>query len=296
MQRTLPALVLLGAGAAWGLTLPLMRVAVSTGYRPLALVVWQNLIMAAFLAIVLAVARPPRPAMRRGANVIMVVAVFGSVLPGYFSFLTAALLPAGVRSIIIALVPMFVLPMALAIGLERPEARRALGVLLGAAAIALIVGPDPGGGGAAGLVPVLLTMIAPLSYAVEANWLAARGAHGLHPFQLLLGASLVSTALAWPLAEVIGQMTYPTTWGVAEAAAVGLSLLKVLAYSAYVWLVGAAGAVYASQVAYLVTGFGVVWSTVLLGERYSAMVWAALLLMLLGMALIQPRSRTAKEA
>ena len=297
MQRTLPALVLLGAGAAWGLTLPLMRVAVSTGYRPLALVLWQNLIMAAFLAVVLAVMRLPRPAPRRGADVVLVVAVFGSVLPGYFSFLTAALLPAGVRSIILALVPMFVLPMALAIGLERPEARRALGVLLGAAAIVLIVAPHhPGGGGAVGLVPVLLTMIAPLSYAVEANWLAARGSHGLHPFQLLLGASLVSTALAWPLAEITGQMAYPTTWGAAEAAALGLSLLNVLAYSAYVWLVGAAGSVYASQVAYLVTGFGVIWSTVLLGERYSATIWGAMALMLLGVALIQPRRRPAKEA
>lgn len=296
MRRLLPALVLLGAGAAWGLTLPLTRVAVSTGYRPLALVVWQSLVMAVVLAVVLAVMRLPlRAAARRSADVV-VVAVFGSVLPGYFGFLTAALLPAGVRAIIIALVPMFVLPMALLVGFERPEARRALGVVLGAAAVVLVVGPDPGGGGAVGLVPVLLTMIGPLSYAVEAIWLAWRGSHGLHPFQLLLGASLVATALAWPLAEATGQMAYPAGWGAAEAAALGLSLLNVLAYSAYVWLVGAAGSVYASQVAYLVTGFGVVWSTVLLGERYSVLVWGALVLMLLGVALIRPRRRGAKEA
>jgi drug/metabolite transporter (DMT)-like permease len=296
VQRLLPVLVLLGAGAAWGLTLPLMRVAVSSGYRPLALIVWSNAIMAVLLAVLLAAMRLPRPAVRRNLDVIAAVAVFGSVLPGYFGFLTAGLLPAGVRAIVIALVPMFVLPMALAIGFERPEARRALGVLLGAGAIVLIVGPEPGGGGAVALVPVLLTMVAPLSYAVEANWLAWRGSHGLHPFQLLLGATLVSVGLAWPLAEVTGQMAFPVGWGPAEQAAVAMSVLNMLAYSAYVWLVGRAGSVFASQVAYLVTGFGVVWSKLLLGERYPASVWGALFLMLVGIALIQPRRRDAKEA
>ena len=47
-------------------------------------------------------------------------------------------------------------------------------------------------------------------------------------------------------------------------------MLNVLAYSGYVWLVAHAGSVFASQIAYLVTGFGVVWSMLLLGERYSA--------------------------
>jgi hypothetical protein len=39
----------------------------------------------------------------------------------------------------------------------------------------------------------------------------------------------------------------------------------------------------------VVTGFGVVWSMALLGERYSGLVWAALGLMLVGLALVQPR-------
>ena len=47
------------------------------------------------------------------------------------------------------------------------------------------------------------------------------------------------------------------------------------------WSAGA-GSVFASQIAYLVTGFGVVWSMLLLGERYSAPVWAAFALMLRG--------------
>jgi drug/metabolite transporter (DMT)-like permease len=52
-----------------------------------------------------------------------------------------------------------------------------------------------------------------------------------------------------------------------------------------------AGAVFAAQVSYLVTGFGVLWSMMILSERYSPFIWAALVLVLLGVALVQPRRR-----
>ena len=221
--------------------------------------------------------------------------MFGAILPGYFSYLTAAELPAGVRSIIIAIVPMFVLPIALALGFERPDARRAAGVALGAAAIAAISLPGGGTGPAFGAGVVLLALISPVSYAVEANFLAWRGAEGLHPFQLLLGASLVGIALTWPLAAATGQtVDLGRAWGPADWAILASGVLNALAYSGYVWLVGRAGSVFASQIAYLVTAFGVIWSMLLLGERYSGWVWLAFGLMLAGVALVQPR-RTRAE-
>lgn len=48
------------------------------------------------------------------------------------------------------------------------------------------------------------------------------------------------------------------------------------------------GAVFASQTAYLITGFGVIWSILILGERYSGWVWIALALMLVGLTLVRP--------
>jgi drug/metabolite transporter (DMT)-like permease len=44
-----------------------------------------------------------------------------------------------------------------------------------------------------------------------------------------------------------------------------------------------------------VTGFGVLWSILFLGERYSGWLWAALALMLLGLFFVQPRPRAHKE-
>jgi drug/metabolite transporter (DMT)-like permease len=297
MARLAPLIALVAAGAAWGLTLPLLRVAVSTGYPPFGLILWHQVIMAAVLGALLPALRLAVPLTGSHLERFVAVAVFGAVLPGYFTFLTAVDLPAGVRSLIIAVVPMFVLPMALALGFERPDARRALGVLLGGGAIALIAMPGAGLPPAASLGVILLALVSPLSYGVEASYLSWRGSGGLHPFQLLLGASMVGVALTWPLAAATDQLVWPRDgWGAVEAAVVLSGVLNALAYAGYVWLVGRAGSVFASQVAYLVTGFGVLWSMLLLGERYSPWVWAAFALMLAGVALVQPLRGRAKNA
>ena len=54
-------------------------------------------------------------------------------------------------------------------------------------------------------------------------------------------------------------------------------------------MVGRAGPVFTGQVSYLVTGFGVLWAMLLLGERYSLWIWAAMGLMAIGLLLVQPR-------
>ena len=50
-----------------------------------------------------------------------------------------------------------------------------------------------------------------------------------------------------------------------------------------------AGAVFAAQVSYLVTGTGLLWSMAILGERYSLWVWGALAVVFAGLFLVQPR-------
>jgi len=49
--------------------------------------------------------------------------------------------------------------------------------------------------------------------------------------------------------------------------------------------------VFSSQVSYLVTGWGIVWSMLFLGERYSLWVWAAFALMITGILLVRPRGQ-----
>ena len=92
-----------------------------------------------------------------------------------------------------------------------------------------------------------------------------------------------SVSILWP----------PTFRSAVVAASRAVSLLHAGAYVAYVWLVGRAGPVFAVQVSYLVTGFGVIWAMLILGESYSPFIWAAMGLVLFGVALVQPRRKTA---
>jgi len=56
--------------------------------------------------------------------------------------------------------------------------------------------------------------------------------------------------------------------------------------------VGLSGAVFASQVAYIVTLSGVLLGILILGESHSSLIWIALGCMILGLILVQPRKVT----
>ena len=289
-----PVAVLAASGAAWGLTIPLLRVAMSTGYPPLAPLFWQSLMMSALAAgLVLATGRR-WPSWRGNGTAILAVSLLGTVVPGYVTFLTAAELPGGTRAIIIAMVPIFALPIALLLGAERFEARRLAGLLLGLAAVTLLALPGARGGPAPPLY-VLIATLGPLAYACEANVLSARPPD-LDPAGLLLGASLLSALVTLPLALVSGAPLVPRRFGAAELALAASVPINLGAYLAYVWLAARAGAVFTAQVGYIVTVTGVIWSMLLLGERPGPVIWLSLGLMLAGVALVQPRGGDSNPA
>lgn len=283
-------LALLALGTAWGVTVPLTKVAVSSGHRPLGLIVWQLLIVAAALSLV-ALVRRLRPVLEpRLLWYFLVIGVVGTILPNSFSYLAASQLPAGVMGIVIASVPMFSLLLGLGLRSERPSLRRALGVLLGAAAVLVLFGPETSLPDPDKAVFVLVALIAPFCYGAEGHYIARRAPASVDPVMTLLGASLLGLLLAVPLAWLTGSwVNVLRPWQDAEWALLGSSLCHAVAYTGYVWLVGAAGAVFASQIAYVVTLAAVLLSGALLGEAYSAWVWAALVLMVAGMALVQPK-------
>ena len=219
----------------------------------------------------------------------LLIAALGTVLPNSFSYRAAAELPAGVMSLVISLVAMFAFPVALLLGVDRFSWLRLGGLVLGLGGVFLLAEPealpDP-----AMVVWLPIAVIAPLCYAFEGNIVSKWGMHGLGPGHVLYGASVVGAIVALPLAVGSGQFIDPRTeWNAPEYALLLSSVIHVIVYTAYAWLVSRAGSVFAAQVSYLVTGTGVLWSMLLLGERYSLWVWAALGLILMGMFLVQPR-------
>ena len=284
------AAILVALGTTWGLTVPLTKIAVSTGHKPLGLISWQMLIATIALSAI-SVARRVGPDLNRRTLIyFLTIGLLGTIFPNSFSYLAASHLPAGVMGIVIASVPMFSLGIALGLRIERPSLRRGIGVLFGAGAVILLVGPETSLPDPDKAIFVLVALVAPFCYGAEGNYIAARAPADVDPVVTLLGASAIGCLIAWPLAVSTDSLVdLFTPWGPAEWALLLSSLCHVVAYTSYIWLVGKAGPVFASQAAYVVTVSAVLLSALILRETYSGWVWSALILMIAGLALVQPR-------
>ena len=294
-QRLRYGAVLLGLGIGWGSTQSLGKIAASTGHGPFGLIFWQGVIGVVVLgALTLARGRGLRltPA---GLRFAVIIALVGTVVPTFTFYRSVVHLPAGIMSILISTIPLLSFPMAMALGMDRFSPQRLLGLVCGLIGVALIVLPRASLPDPAMAVWVPVALIGPLFYALEGNIVARWGTAGLDPVQAMFWASLVAAVIVLPVALAKGQMFGLLPFGRAEAALVFNSGLHAMLYATYVWLNGRAGAVFAAQTAYFVTGSGVFWAMLLMGERFSQWIWLALAVMLCGLALVQPRHSAAAQ-
>jgi drug/metabolite transporter (DMT)-like permease len=290
ISRARLTLVLVILGAGWGLTQPLTKITVTAGYAPIAIIFWQMLIGVVILGAWRWRSLGRLPVNRRTLAFWLMIAGLGTLVPNSASYSAALHLPSGVMSIVISTIPMIAFPIALALGNDRFSWRRMLGLGLGLAGVALIALPQTSLPDRAMIAVLPLALIAPLCYALEGNVVAKWGTAGLDPVQVLFGACAMGCAIALPLALSSGQLRVPQApFVLADATMLANGLIHCVVYTGYVWLIGRAGAVFAGQISYLVTGFGVIWAMLILGESYSIWIWAALGAMALGLTLVQPR-------
>ena len=283
---------LVGLGIGWGSTQSLGKIAVSTGYRHFGLIFWQLAVGVVLLGAIQIARRRPLPLTWAGLRFGALIAVIGTIIPNSTFYLAVARLPAGIMSVLISTVPLMAFPIALTLGMDRFSFLRLAGLLCGLAGVALIALPQAAL--PAGISPawLMVALVGPFFYAIEGNVVARWGTAGLDPVQAIFVASAVGMVLVLPLALGSGQWIDPRTpFGAAETALVLSAAVNTLMYVGYVWLARAAGAVFASQVGYLVTMAGVGWAALLLGESFGPAIWLAVALMFAGVALVQPRGK-----
>ena len=176
-------LMLLGIG--WGVTMPFTKLAVSGG-----MIFWQSVVMVVILGTIALIRRKGLVCGRPQIAVYSVIAMIGTVLPNAASFTAYVHLDAGIMAILISLVPIFALPVALVLGLERLQLKRLLGLVLGLFGILLLILPGQKAIGAVSLWWIPVGLIPSLLYAFEGNLVSRFGTAGLDALQaflLLLG-------------------------------------------------------------------------------------------------------------
>ena len=287
-------IILLIVGVSWGLTAPLSKIAVSTGHHYLGLLIWQIIIMILSLGLIQIFRKKKLPLNLNCFWRYVLVALLGTILPNSIMYKAYFHLQSGIMSILVSIVPMIAFLLVLVLKMEKFEIRRFLGVLFGIFAIILIVFPklDLGYLGEVGWI--LLALLSPLCYAIEGVWINKIGIAKLDPIEIILGASILGFFILMPIVALNGYWITPyRVWGPAEFAITLSSLIHSIIYISYIWLIGKAGVIFASQVSYIYTASGIGFSIILLGEGYSLFVWAAVILMLMGLMMVRPSRRSS---
>jgi len=281
--------LLVVAGVAWGSTMVLAKLAVGEGHAALGVAWWQAALGAVLLLALTRLRGRRLPVGRSHLLFYGVCGMLGTAIPHSVSFTTAAHLPAGVLAVIVAMVPVFTYLIAVPIGAERVSVLRILGTLLGIVAILILVSPTTDLSGDQ-VKWVLIGLVSPLCYALENLYIDRALPRGLDPIASLCGMSLAALAILTPVVLARGEfIDLFGVWGVDDAAVVGMALVHIAAYATLIYLINAAGPVFASQLAYIVTLSGVAWGMVVFGESHAGGFWIALVLLVGGLALVKPR-------
>ena len=291
----IPYIILILMGAAWGLSIPLTKITVSTGYGQFGLIFWQFVIAVIVLGFVLFLRRKRPIFERKTIFLFIVLALLGTIFPNSASYVATYYLPASFIAILIATVPMFSFPIAMLMGLEKKDFRRISGLFIGLIGVVILTGPEASLPDRHLLIFIPLALLAPFFYAIEGNYVDKYGTAGQDPIQTFTGASILGTFLILPVTISTGQWIDPfQPWPIENYTHLASSCCHAFAYCAYVWLVSRAGAVFTAQVAYFVTAWGVAWSILILEEETSRYQWLSVAFMNFGMFLVLPRNNRVK--
>lgn len=213
----------------------------------------------------------PTPSQWRGAAIAgasMLGAGNGSVV------IAEQWVPSGVTAVLVACVPLWMVLFDFAFGARtRPSARAQLGLLVGFGGVALLAGaPGVGVGGWRELVGVLLLLGGCASWAAGSLYLkrfdAPRDPLRWVSMQMVIGGMVlaVATLASGELSDVRpGEMTVTSLAAVLYLIVFG----SLIAYSAYVWLIGVTTPARVGTYAYVNPVIALVLGWALAGEAIS---------------------------
>jgi drug/metabolite transporter (DMT)-like permease len=214
----------------------------------------------------------------------LVVGTIGIAAPFVLYSFAAMHAPASLLAIVNASAPIFGLAWGAAFGDERVSVRKALGLALGVAGVALVArpsglaaGPMFGWAAAAALGACCL-------YGVV-GVLIKRFAAGVALRSMAAGNQLAAALVLLPALPFAPPLGEPTALVVANVLALAL-LASGVAFVLYFRLIADIGATRALTVTYLIPLFGIAWGALFLGEALPVSALAGGALILLGTVLV----------
>lgn len=286
----LPLALLFVLGMSWGIGVALVKYGTAQGIPAFGYLFWVAL-GAGCVAFVICLARGSLPACSP-AHLRYYVIIGGLRLAGanLIFYSVVKHIPVGVMAVILGTAAIFTYAMALALRMEKFQATRIAGILLGLAGVVLFVAPRQSLPDPAMTGWVMLGVCSPILYSI-ANIVIVR----LRPsdgdsVSYSVGMLWAAALLVLPVMLATDQF-YPfwqrLTW--ADGAMALHTVINGLAFFGLFELIQIAGPTYAAQLTYIVTLSGVVFGIVLFGETPTIWVWAGTALVLAGVTLVNIR-------
>jgi drug/metabolite transporter (DMT)-like permease len=262
----------------WGASYMFIKIGLEDGLPPAAIVFWRTA-AAALVLLPLAISRNALAGLRERLVPVAVLALVQVAAPFLLITVGEQEISSSLTGILVATAPIFTFLLAFAIDHEeRASGVGLVGVAIGIAGVALLLGIDVGGGAA--LVGGLLVVLASLGYALGSYYLKRRFADA-QPVGVVTATMAASALMTLPFALLDLPSEAPGAGAIAAVTVLGV-LGTGISFVIYYELIGTVGPAKASLVAYVAPGFAVIYGVALLGESFTLATAAGLVLIVGG--------------
>lgn len=284
----IPIAILLAVGGAWGAVPALARYAVTSGIAPMGYVFWVA-VGAGICCWGLCAQRGVMP--RFSGPHIRYYLLSGCsrfVLAGFVMYTVLQNIPAGIVAILLGTAPLMTFAASVALRHQKFSLRRGVGTLIGLIGILLVFVPATGMSANLSLGWLALGLVTPLIYAYSNITIDRSRPEGDDSMALTAGIFTLSSLIALVMSLATGQFhaLWDVELGLPEVAMFAHAAILSMCFFGLYELIRRTDATFGAQATYVTTLTGILYGMALLGERPGVLVWAAALLVLVGVGLV----------
>lgn len=278
-----PGLLLAVTGALLGLNFPIGKLASQAGVPASVWAAWIAVSVSVVLGTTLLLQRERLPRDAPHRRYYAVTALVSYALPNLLVLAAMPRLGSGLTSLFFTLSPIVTVLLSSVAGLRRPQPLELVGIAVGLGGALLVVSGRGEVGRPADWAWLAAAMLIPVSLACGNVFRTVAWPAGSHPLALAVGSNLAAAVMLLALAFLASD-------SLASLQAVpGLMALQAAASSAmflfFFRLQQVGGPVTLSQIGTVAAAVGIGVGAGLMGERYAAVVWTGVLVIVIGLAL-----------
>lgn len=292
-MSTANCLRLLALAAIWGGSFLFMRIGVPV-LGPVVLIAARVGFGALFLLLASRLLRKPLQLQAHWRHY-LIIGFFNSALPFVLFAIAARTLPVSQLSVLNATAPIWGAVIGAVMERRGLAPKTILGLALGLAGVAILMGLDNLQAGASHLLAMACGLGAAFCYGIATQY--AKSARKVEPFANAHGSMWAATVLLLPAVPAFPASSTPSLEVLLAVLALGV-VCSGIAYLLYFRLVAELGAASALTVTFLIPAFGILWGHLFLGEPVSWHTALGALVVVIGTALVtgfSPRGLFARR-